>query len=50
MVDMAIALWVIVVVACCILCAWGLATAARRSREHHGSGSEALSEAPSAEV
>jgi hypothetical protein len=36
MVDMAIALWVIVVVACCILCAWGLATAARRSREHHG--------------
>lgn len=34
-VDMAIALWVIVVVACCILCAWGLATAARRSREHH---------------
>ena len=34
-VDMAIALWVIAVVACCVLCAWGLATAVRRSRERH---------------
>ena len=34
-VDMAVALWVIVVVACCVLCAWGLSTAARRSRKRH---------------
>jgi hypothetical protein len=39
MVDMAIALWVIVVVACCVLCAWGLATAPRRSRERRAQAS-----------
>jgi hypothetical protein len=32
---MAMSLWVIVVVACCALCAKGIATAVRWSRERH---------------
>jgi hypothetical protein len=34
-VDMAISVWAIVVVACCALCAKGIKTAVRRSRERH---------------
>jgi hypothetical protein len=30
---MEIALWVAAAVACCALCAWGIATVVRRSRE-----------------
>ena len=30
---MVVALWVIAVVACCVLCGWGIATAVRRSKE-----------------
>jgi hypothetical protein len=34
-IDMAIALGVIAIAACCALCAWGLATALRPSRKRH---------------